>query len=72
MNNKIDNISQKKKDNKKKNKNYFNYMMNTACVRPSFCKREKKEKKKRIPYKKFLNWVLFKNFKFFIIKYHLK
>ena len=24
-------------------------MMNTACVRPSFCKREKK-----IPYKKFL------------------
>ena len=48
MNNKIDNISQKK-DNKKKNKNYFNYMMNTACVRPSFCKREKK-----IPYKKFL------------------
>ena len=27
------------------NKNYFNYMMNTACVRPSFCKREKKKKK---------------------------
>ena len=49
MNNKIDNISQKKKDNKKKNKNYFNYMMNAACARPSFCKREKK-----IPYKKFL------------------
>ena len=31
-------------------------MTNAAFVRPSFCKREreKKEKRKRIPYKKFL------------------